>query len=91
MKWAVVFFVHVHTPHRHFLTGIVENVPKNADKEDVKEAVERAGYQPGEFGILWANHYVIPLKDANSQVVGAYRQHNYKWSIDYAKAMEPIS
>jgi hypothetical protein len=69
--YAVVFLIHVRTPHEHVAKLFVRNVPENAD---LKEALTEAGYSFGEFGIPWANHYITLLSKAESSVKGAYRR-----------------
>ena len=73
MRWAVIHYVHVRTPAQHIARLVVEDVPEDADEQAVRRALVRAGRQPSEFGIPWANHYVAPEPDWPDEVVGAYR------------------
>jgi hypothetical protein len=52
----VYHLIHVTTPFRH--------IPKLVIKDYFasKEEINRAGYWFGEFGIPWANHYVLHFK-----------------------------
>lgn len=73
MNWAVIHHIHVRFPHRHIPRLIIEDVPDGVGEEQVKRAIVRAGRQPSEFGIPWANHYLAPEPEWPDEVVGGYR------------------
>lgn len=73
MNWAVIHHIHVRWPHRHIARLIIEEVPEGATEEEVKRAIVRAGRQPSEFGVPWANHYLAREDQWPDEVVGAYR------------------
>lgn len=72
--WAVVYLIHVCTPHQHVPKLIIRGVPDNATID--WETVERAGYSFGEFGIPRANYYITRVDPARSpsDLVGAIRR-----------------
>jgi hypothetical protein len=49
----VYHLIHVTTPYRHIPKLVI------ADYFASKEEINQAGYWFGEFGIPWANHYVL--------------------------------
>ena len=80
---AVVFHVHINTPHRHIAKLFIKNVPEHVTKSEIKEMVTAAGYVFQEFEIPWANHYVQrDIKDGESQVIGAYKRGDVE-TIEY--------
>lgn len=80
---AVVFHVHVNTPHQHIPKLFIKNVPEDFNKVELKDALTSAGYQFGEFNIPWANHYIeSDLSNAYPQVKGAYKRGDVE-SIEY--------
>lgn len=71
---AVVFLIHVTTPHRHIPKLFIKDVPVGTDAASIKDTLEANGYVFGEFGVPWANHYIqIGLKNAAPSVIGAWR------------------
>ena len=42
-KWAVVHLIHVNTPYRHIPKLIIEDVPDDYGKKDIKEWCEEMG------------------------------------------------
>lgn len=82
MNWAVVHLIHVRTPHRHIPKLFIEDVPEEVDAKEVRSALTRAGYNFGEFGMPWANHYLAPEPEWEDEVVGAYNRgdvRTIKW------------
>ena len=73
MHWAVIHHIHVALPHRHVARLIIEDVPDGVSDDGVKQAIVRAGRQPSEFGVPWANHYVAREDEWPDDVVRAYR------------------
>jgi hypothetical protein len=73
-KWAVVHHIHVRTPHLHIPRMFIENVPENVGAGALQELLERAGFYFGEFGIPWANHYLVRHDKWNNQVIGTYNR-----------------
>lgn len=79
---AVVHLIHVNTPHQHIPKLFVKGVP--GDAPNLKPLLEGKGYQFGEFGIPWANHYLQEgLRDAEDGVKGAWTRGDVE-TIDYA-------
>jgi len=80
---AVVFLIHVRTPHQHIPKLFIKNVPKNVDEHHLKVLLEENGYCYGEFGIPWANHYIeLGISKAHPQVKGAWRRGDVE-VVDY--------
>jgi len=71
-KWAVVHLIHVRVPNRHIARLFVVDVPKEVSASEVKSKLVRAGYWFGDFGVMWANHYLAPQEEWCDEVVGAY-------------------
>ena len=81
-KWAVIHLIHVHTPRRHIPKLFIEDVPDEVTKEELRSVLTRSGYIFGEFGVLWANHYLAPHDQWEDEVVGAYHRgvvERVKW------------
>ncbi len=74
MNWAVVHLIHVRTPHRHIAKLFIDNVPDDVTAKQLRSALTRAGWQYGEFGIPWANHYISPETEWEDEVAGAYQR-----------------
>jgi hypothetical protein len=72
--WAVVHYIHVRTPHRFIARLFVTDVPGDVDAPTLQRVLTRSGYQFGDFGIPWANHYVKPRKDWEDEVEGAWQR-----------------
>lgn len=72
--WAVVCVIHVHTPYRHIPQLFIEDVPEEIEEGELRSLLTKAGYQFGEFGIPWANHYLAPQDKWKDEVVGAYER-----------------
>jgi len=87
-KWAVVHVIHTRVPRQHIPKLVVEDVPDELSEAEVKEWLEEMGYDFGEFGIPWANHYVARLRDCPPSVRGAYRAREVK--IVKYKEPEPV-
>lgn len=84
MNWAVVHLIHIRTPHRHIAKLFVTDVPEDVSARELRSALTRAGWQFGEFGVPWANHYLNPETDWEDEVVGAYGQGGVK-TIDWSE------
>ena len=84
MNWAVVHLIHIRTPHRHIAKLFIDNVPEDVTAKQLRSALTRAGWQFGEFGVPWANHYLSPETEWEDEVVGAYRQGGVK-TIDWSE------
>ena len=56
---CVFHLIHTKTPFRYIPKLFILNVPQNTTEKDLKNQLEKAGFKFGEFGIPWANHYVI--------------------------------
>jgi hypothetical protein len=80
--WAVVYVIHVHTPYRHIPQLFIENVPEEIEGGELRSLLTKAGYQFGEFGIPWANHYLAPQDKWKDEVVGVYKSGDVK-TISY--------
>jgi len=80
--WAVVYVIHVHTPYRHIPQLFIENVPEEIEGGELRSLLTKAGYQFGEFGIPWANHYLAKEEDWKDEVVGVYKSGDVK-TISY--------
>jgi len=78
MNWAVVHLIHVRTPHQHIAKLFIKNVPEDVSAKQLRSALTRAGWQFGEFGVPWANHYISPETEWEDEVVGAYRRGGIK-------------
>jgi len=87
-KWAVVYLIHVRTPHQHIPKLVVEDVPDELTADEVKDWLEEMGYTFGACGVPWANHYVARLRDCPPSVRGAYRAGEVE-IIKYRKP-EPV-
>lgn len=72
--WAVVHFIHVQNPPRHIPRLFIEDVPEDVGEGELRSLLTRAGYQFGEFGIPWANHYLAPEHEWKGEVAGAYKR-----------------
>ncbi|MEM3647099.1 MAG: hypothetical protein QW334_03025 [Thermofilum sp.] len=69
----VYHLIHVKVPHRYVPKLFVTGIPKGVSPSDLKILLEENGYDFGEFGIPWANHYIgLGLKDAPPEVKGAW-------------------
>lgn len=71
--WCVYHLIHVRTPHLYLPKLVISAVP-----EDVRlniDLLERAGFQFGEFGVPWANHFLerIDLKNSPSDLIARIR------------------
>lgn len=85
---AVVYKIHIHTPHQHIAKLFVTNVPEEASKAELKEMIISYGYIFEEFGIPWANHYIQKdIKHAEAEVIGAYKRGNVE-TLEYDCLME---
>lgn len=82
MKWAVVYLIHVQTPYRHIPVLFIEDVPEDVEEGELRSLLTKAGYQFGEFGIPWANHYLTPEEKWKDEVAGAYERGDVK-TISY--------
>lgn len=80
--WAVVYVIHVHTPYRHIPQLFIEDVPEEIEGGELRSLLTKAGYQFGEFGIPWANHYLAPQDKWKDEVVGVYKSGDVK-TISY--------
>lgn len=70
--WAVVHLIHVRVPHQHIPRLLITGVPDG--QAVTRDLLERAGYQFGEFGIPWANHYIARIdRNSPSDLVGRAR------------------
>ena len=75
MICAVVHLIHVQTPHRHVAKLFIKGVPKGTSAGELKALLTENGYEFGEFGIPWANHYIqMGIKDAHPEVKGAWKR-----------------
>lgn len=83
-NWAVVHLIHVQTPHRHIAKLFITDVPEDVPAKDIRSALTRAGYQFGEFGMPWANHYLSPEEEWEDEVIGAFNRDNVE-RIDWDK------
>jgi len=90
---AVVYLIHVRTPHQHIAKLFIKNVPK--DFSGIKDLLDATGYKFGEFGIPWANHYIQKgIANAHPQVKGAWRRKDVETidfqdlQVDWAKVDE---
>jgi hypothetical protein len=72
--WAVVHHIHVSTPHQHVPLLFIEDVPEEVEEGELRSLLTRAGYQFGEFGIPWANHYLASEEEWGDEVVGVYKR-----------------
>lgn len=59
--------------HQHEAKLFVYGVPEDVGVGKIKESLEAAGYRFKEFGVEWANHSVVPLRDAEPEVRRAWR------------------
>lgn len=84
MNWAVVHLIHVRTPHQHIAKLFIKNVPEDVSAKQLRSALTRAGWQFGEFGMPWANHYLSSETEWEDEVVGAYGQGGVK-TIDWSE------
>lgn len=80
--WAVIHHMHVQTPHRYIPQLFIEDVPEGVEEGELRSLLTKAGYQFGEFGIPWANHYLAKEEDWKDEVVGAYKRGDVK-TISY--------
>jgi len=80
--WAVIHHIHVSTPHQHIPQLFIENVPEDVEEGELRSLITKAGYQFGEFGIPWANHYLAPQDKWKDEVVGVYKTGDVK-TISY--------
>lgn len=62
--WAVVHLIHVRHPHLHIPKLVITGVPNG--ETVTRDLLENAGYQFGEFGIPWANHYITKIEPGES-------------------------
>jgi hypothetical protein len=72
--WAVVQYIHIRTPHRSIARLFITDVPGDVDAHTLRRVLTRSGYQFGDFGIPWANHYVAPRENWDDEVEGAWQR-----------------
>jgi len=91
--WAVVHLIHVRTPHQHIPRLIITGVPE--EEEVTRDLLEQAGFQFGEFGTPWANHYITRVEPGKSpsDLVGRARDPyvpRIAWTDLLARANAPV-
>ena len=75
---AVVHHIHVRTPHQHIAELFVMDLPSEATTNEVKQKLEASGRRFGEFGIAWANYYLVRLHEAEPEIRGAWRRNEFE-------------
>jgi hypothetical protein len=72
--FVVVRRIRLQGSHHSEAALFVYDVPENVDGSVVKEKLEAAGHHFKEFGVEWANHRIVALRDADSEVRRAWRR-----------------
>jgi len=71
--FVVVHRIRLRGSYQHEGKLFVYDVPEDVSASKVKEKLEAAGHRFAEFGVEWANHYILPLREADPEVRRAWR------------------
>lgn len=88
MTYNMHRFIHVTTPYRYRPLLTICQVPESIEVDELRDLIERAGREEGEFDIPWANTYIAKIdSDTPSALVGAMRKIEHE-TLSYTELQQ---